>query len=124
MTRDAQIFRVPSFEAPIVARPDVCVVGGGPAGFSAAVAASRLGLRVLLVEKYGFCGRATVAGLSGTICGLYSSGDAPEQIVFGFAGEFHDALLQAGGAGKALPFGRTMLVPHDSFVWKMVADRF
>ncbi|MEY2598689.1 MAG: hypothetical protein RLZZ142_948 [Verrucomicrobiota bacterium] len=118
------MFQVPSFQAPIVWKPDVCVIGGGAAGVSAAVAAGRLGLDVLLVEKYGFCGGAAVAGLSGTICGLHSSGDAPKQIVFGFAGEFYNALRARGGAGEALPFGRTQFIPQDSFVWKETADHF
>ena len=90
-------FTVPSFSVPVVAEPDVCVVGGGAAGVAAAIAAARLNLDVLLLERYGFCGGATVAGMSGTICGLYSSGDDPEQIVFGFAGEFSDALRSRGG---------------------------
>lgn len=118
------MFEVPSFKAPVIARPDVCVVGGGAAGFSAAVAAGRLGLKVLLVEKYGFCGGAAVAGLSGTICGLHGSGANPEQIVFGFADEFYRALMSAGGVGEPLPFGRTKFIPQDSFVWKETADRF
>jgi hypothetical protein len=117
-------FQLPGRRIPIIARPDVCVVGGGAAGLSAAVGAARCGLKVLLVERYGFCGGATVAGLSGSICGLFSSGDRPRQIVFGFAGEFHRALKRAGGAGRPVPFGRTLLVPHDSLVWKEVADRF
>jgi hypothetical protein len=117
------MFQVPSFQAPVIATPDVCVIGGGAAGVSAAVAAGRLGLDVLLVEKYGFCGGAAVAGMSGTICGLHSSGARPEQIVFGFAGEFHDALKAAGGVGAPVPFGRTLFVPQDSFVWKETADR-
>ena len=115
-------FQMPSRQVPVVAEPDVCVVGGGAAGLSAAIGAARCGAEVLLIEKYGFCGGATVAGLSGTICGLYSSGDRPEQIVFGFANEFHDALAQQGGVTEAVGFGRTKLVPHDSFVWKTVAD--
>jgi succinate dehydrogenase/fumarate reductase flavoprotein subunit len=78
-------FSIPSYRVPVLARPDVCVIGGGAAGLAAAVAASRVGLSVLLVEKYGFCGGATVAGLSGSICGLFSSGRNFEQIVFGFA---------------------------------------
>jgi hypothetical protein len=117
-------FTIPSFSIPVMATPELCVVGGGAAGLAAAVAAARCGLNVLLVEKYGFCGGATVAGASGTICGLYSSGDHPQRIVFGFAGEFHDRLAQLGGVGRALPFGRTMLVPHDSFAWKGAADSY
>jgi len=120
--RAAGRFRIPGFEVPVSASPDVCVVGGGAAGVAAALGAARVGARVLLLEKYGFCGGATVAGLSGTICGLYSSGDSPRQIVFGFAHEFAEALRARGGLGEAVRFGRTRLVPHDAFVWKEVAD--
>jgi len=115
-------FLVPGASVPVIAKPDLCVVGGGAAGLSAAVGASRCGLKVLLIEKYGFCGGATVAGLSGTICGLYSSGDHPEQIVFGFAGEFHNRMHAMGGVKGPVQFGRTLLTPHDSFVWKELAD--
>ena len=38
-------------EATIVARSDVVVVGGGPAGFAAAVAARREGCSVTLLER-------------------------------------------------------------------------
>jgi hypothetical protein len=115
-------FQVPAFSVPVIATPDVCVVGGGAAGLAAAVGAARCGLRVLIIEKYGFCGGATVAGMSGTICGLYSSGNRPERNVFGFAGEFHNRMAAMGGVRGPVPFGRTMLVPHDSFVWKELAD--
>src|SRR5215475_951381 len=120
----AESFALPSISIPVIATPELCVIGGGAAGIAAAVGASRCGLQVLLIEKYGFCGGATVAGASGTICGLYSSGSRPERIVFGFAGEFHDRLLQQGGAGRCIRFGRTALIPHDSFVWKKLADDY
>ena len=124
MAEQIKTVQWPAQAVPVIATPDVCIIGGGAAGLAAAVAAGRQGLTVLLVERYGFCGGATVAGLSGTICGLFSSGDQPEQIVFGFAGEFCAALQQAGGVTPPLPFGRTCLVPHDSFLWKETADRF
>jgi succinate dehydrogenase/fumarate reductase flavoprotein subunit len=54
---------------------DVLVVGGGAAGVAAAVVASRQGAKVVLVERYGFCGGGAVAGLSGTICGMYAATD-------------------------------------------------
>lgn len=117
-------FTIPALSVPVVARPDLCVIGGGAAGIAAAVGGARCGLKVLLIEKYGFCGGATVAGSSGTICGLFSSGNRPERIVFGFAGEFHERLAQSCGAGHPIRFGSTLLVPHDSFVWKVVADSY
>ncbi len=49
---------------------DVLVVGGGPAGFAAAVAAARAGAKTTLVERYGYLGGlwtgGLVAGLSDT----------------------------------------------------------
>lgn len=45
-------FTIPSFEAPELSPVDVVVVGGGPAGVAAAIAAGRQGLRTLLIEKY------------------------------------------------------------------------
>jgi hypothetical protein len=59
--RPAQI-TLPARRADVAARPDVVVVGGGPAGIGAAVGAARAGADVLLVERYGFLGgNATVA---------------------------------------------------------------
>ena len=42
---------------------DVLVVGGGPAGFTAAVAAARAGARTLLIERYGYLGGLWTGGL-------------------------------------------------------------
>ncbi len=70
-----------------------CRGGLGPArrGVAAATIAAEAGARVLVIEKYGFAGGAAVAGLSGTICGMYlASEDArhPEQVVHGFTERF------------------------------------
>ena len=35
---------------------DICVIGGGPGGFSTAVVAARMGKKVLLVDRAGFIG--------------------------------------------------------------------
>ncbi len=42
---------------------DVLVVGGGPAGFAAAVAAARAGAKTVLVERYGYLGGLWTGGL-------------------------------------------------------------
>ena len=53
----------PAREIPIFHETDVLVVGGGPAGFAAAVAASRQGVKVALVERYGSLGGLFTNGM-------------------------------------------------------------
>ncbi len=53
----------PSREIPVAAQADVLVIGGGPAGFTAAAAAARLGADVILVERYGCLGGLATGGL-------------------------------------------------------------
>ena len=65
-----------------------------------------------------------MAGLSGTICGLFSSGPTIQQIVFGFANEFYQTLVRRKGVTAPVAFGKTFLVPHDAFCWKRTADDF
>jgi len=105
---------------------DVLVAGGGAAGVAAAVTAARSGRRVTLVERYGFCGGGAVAGLSGTVCGLYAaSADPnapPEQVVFGFADEFVRLLESRGGLTPPVRYGRTYTRVHDPLVWREAAD--
>ncbi len=50
-------------EAPIADRSDVVVVGGGPAGLAAAVAAARNGASVTLVERYPYLGGLASGGM-------------------------------------------------------------
>jgi len=53
----------PSREIPVMRKVDVVVVGGGPGGFGAAIAAARNGAETLLVERYGFLGGMVTGGL-------------------------------------------------------------
>lgn len=50
-------------EAKIVDRSDVVVVGGGPAGISAAVSAARNGASVTLLERYPYLGGLATGGM-------------------------------------------------------------
>jgi glycine/D-amino acid oxidase-like deaminating enzyme len=104
---------------------DVAVAGGGAAGVAAAVTAARQGLRVVLVERYGFCGGGAVAGMSGTVCGLYAASEnpaRPEQVVFGFADEFVRLLESRGGLAAPVRYGKTWTRVHDPLVWREAAD--
>jgi glycine/D-amino acid oxidase-like deaminating enzyme len=105
---------------------DVLVIGGGAAGVASAVTARRQGLKVVLLERYGFCGGGAVAGLSGTVCGMYLATERvsakPEPVVFGFAQEFCKLLEERGGLGAPLRYGKTWTRVHDPLVWRDAAD--
>lgn len=111
---------------PIWADVDLCIVGGGAAGVGAAIGAVRAGIKkILIIERYGFCGGATVAGMSGTICGLWASGTGkPDFVTQGFSREFHDKLHTRGGVADPWPFGKTYLSVHDPLAWKELADDY
>jgi FAD dependent oxidoreductase len=53
----------PGRQTPVVAETDVLVVGGGPAGQAAAVAAGRAGAEVTLLERYGYLGGLASGGM-------------------------------------------------------------
>ena len=61
--RPAKTYLEPAREIPVLAETDVLVVGGGPAGTAAAIAAGRLGADVLLVERYNHLGGLSTGGL-------------------------------------------------------------
>ncbi len=53
----------PGRRVPVATRADVVVVGGGPAGMCAAVAAARQGASVCLVERYPYLGGLASGGM-------------------------------------------------------------
>ncbi|MEO6028477.1 MAG: FAD-dependent oxidoreductase [Candidatus Binatia bacterium] len=95
-------------------RYDVVVAGGGSAGIAAAVAASRVGARTLLLERYGFLGGMATAGMVGTVCGLYltRAEGPPERLNEGLTGELADGLARLPGTEPPLRRGRTFVVPY------------
>lgn len=85
------------FDLPVRYEYDVAVIGGGPAGFCAAVAAARNGARTLLVERNGSGGGMATAGLVGPFMTSYSkSGD--QMIIRDMFEEVVNRLVEKGGA--------------------------
>lgn len=82
-------------EIPVLHETDVLVVGGGPAGVSAAFAAAELGKKVMIVEQFNCLGGVATAGGHGHIC-LYSSNGTDERIVGGHTFEIAKRVARAG----------------------------
>lgn len=111
---------------PVLCEVDVVVVGAGAAGVAAATVAAEAGLSVVVVEKYGFAGGAAVAGMSGTICGMYLASEdetaGPRLAVGGFTTRFAGALSDRGGLTSPQRYGLTWTSAHDPLMWREVAD--
>ncbi len=80
-----------------VARCDVVVVGGGMSGCSAAIAASKAGADVILVEAYGFLGGMATAGM---VFPFMSSRAGDEQIIEGIFLEIYERMAEDGLAKR------------------------
>lgn len=80
------------------ANGDLCVLGAGIAGTSAALEAAALGRKVVLVDGLPALGGQAVNSIIGTFCGLYSNGPNRVQLTHGIA----DAILEDLGAKGAL----------------------
>lgn len=78
-------------------KTDVLVIGGGSAGFGAAVAAARNGADTLLIERGQMMGGMATAGLVGPFMTCYDDGPT-EQIVKGIFDELCVRTEERGGA--------------------------
>ncbi|MBQ9343157.1 MAG: FAD-dependent oxidoreductase [Clostridia bacterium] len=113
--------------------PEIAVVGGGPAGVCAAIAAARTGAKVLLIES-GNClgGMATIGQVNPFMTSFDKSGD--NMIIRGLFAEIIDRLVARGAAiqPKDVPPGQSFTsyitvghnhtAPFDAEVLKVVLD--
>ena len=92
----------PARQIPVVRDVDVVVVGGGPAGLAAAIAAARSGARTVLVERFGYLGGTATASLMACINGFRNQVEPDAtQTVRGIAEELVLRLQESGGLGRS-----------------------
>jgi len=123
-------------EIPVKEKVDVLVVGGGTAGVTAAISAARLGVKTLVIERYGFLGGLVTGGPTGmhTFFNCYhdedGTPDVPEsrkrQLIKGLPQEIVDRLRGAGGGlgHVELELSKrfiSVLTPVDPEVYKWLA---
>ncbi len=89
----------PERDVPVFSEVDVLVVGGGPAGITAALAAAEYGLSVALIEGRSFVGGNMTIGLP--VLGFLSQKQV--QIIQGLPQKLIDRLRERGAASEHRP---------------------
>ncbi len=101
---------------PVYGEYEVAVLGGGPAGIAAAVAAARAGKRTLLIERYGFLGgMGTAAGVT-NFCGLHANVHGEHhRVVQGIASDLLGRIERIGGLNAPhLILGKVFAQAYDT----------
>ncbi|MGY6710641.1 MAG: FAD-dependent oxidoreductase [Rhizobiaceae bacterium] len=99
--------------APRRLEADICVVGAGIAGITAALQAAKLGRKVILVDSQPSLGGQAVNSIIATFCGLFSNGTHGYQFTYGVA---DDLLAYLESHEKAVFYRngpRTTVVYYD-----------
>ena len=108
----------PQRQLPVLTETDVLVVGGGPAGIVAAIAARRAGARVTIVERYGHFGGLWTGGLVLLVIGHIAKG--PKQVCQGIGEEMMRRLEKIDGAIIDRRHGSNPTVDAEAVKYLMV----
>ena len=87
VSTDTKVVTRQADPAPRRVEADICVVGAGVAGTSAALTAARAGRRVVLLDGLPVLGGQAVNSIIGTFCGLFANGTHGRQFTHGIADE-------------------------------------
>jgi hypothetical protein len=109
----ARVVRRSSQSQPRLVTADICVVGAGIAGISAALEAARLGRRVVIVDAAPSLGGQAIGSIIGTIIGLYTHGPAPYQITRGIADDLIADLTAEGSLHRRVSMTGTITFQYD-----------
>jgi len=97
MVRDGAVVQ-PERTLPVLKEVDVLVVGGGAAGFAAAVSAARAGATTAVVERYGYFGGLWTGGLVLLVIGTHArDGGTRKKVVRGVGDELLERLTRIDG---------------------------
>jgi hypothetical protein len=99
---NSNVYREPEKELQVYGNYDVIVVGGGPAGFAAALSSVRNGAKTIIIERFPFFGGTATASLMTNING-YRNQVMPDglQTSKGIAEEVILRLKEINGLGKS-----------------------
>ena len=128
--------QLPPRQGLLAGQTDVLVVGGGPAGIGAAVAAADAGADVVLAERYGFLGGNATAALVMPLMSFHTQAHTTEKkgattllptdhgpgepVIAGVLKRLLERLVSAGGAiAPSLATG--YVVPFDPEWFKLIA---
>lgn len=93
------VYHEPAKDIQVYGEFDVVVVGGGCAGFPAAIAAARNGARTLIIEQFPFFGGTATASLMANIVGFRNQVVPDDvQVTMGIGEELMLKLIASGGA--------------------------
>jgi hypothetical protein len=110
MRSNAKTIRVPAADLSVLTEVDVAVIGGGTAGFVAAIGAARAGARTALIERNPFIGGANTATFN---TGPGWTGDSDKnQIIGGPGWEFLERMEREGHAIINRDTKRTQIFPE------------
>jgi FAD dependent oxidoreductase len=110
-TISTRTLRRPAARQTQTVEADLCVLGAGISGVSAALEGAKLGRKVVLVDGAPAIGGQAIGSIIGTIIGLYSHGPKPYQLTHLIADDLLRNLHAEGSISRS--HGATVMFQYD-----------